>query len=147
IHGALTAGRSVLLEGAQGTLLDLDHGSYPFVTSSAACAAGAPLGVGIGPKAIDRVIGVSKAYATRVGLGPFPSEMPPAEAARLREAGEEYGATTGRPRRCGWLDLPALRYAARVNGLDALIVTKLDVLDAFEEIRVVTAYMVDGHVA
>jgi len=140
LHEALARGRRVLLEGAQGTLLDLDHGTYPFVTSSAASAAGAPLGVGLGPRAVDRVLGVTKAYATRVGLGPFPSEMPEAEAARLREAGEEYGATTGRPRRCGWLDLPALRYAARVNGLDALIVTKLDVLDGFDEIRAIVAY-------
>ncbi|HEY6866516.1 MAG TPA: adenylosuccinate synthase [Candidatus Eisenbacteria bacterium] len=140
LHAALARGRRVLLEGAQGTLLDLDHGTYPYVTSSAASAAGAPLGVGLGPRAVDRVIGVTKAYTTRVGHGPFPSEMPEAEAARLREAGEEYGATTGRPRRCGWLDLPALRYAVRLNGLDALIVTKLDVLDGFESIRVVTAY-------
>jgi adenylosuccinate synthase len=144
LHGALAAGKQVLLEGAQGTLLDLDHGTYPYVTSSSAGAAGAPPGVGLGPRVVDRVIGVTKAYTTRVGLGPFPSEMPEEEAARLREAGEEYGATTGRPRRCGWLDLPALRYAARVNGLDALIVTKLDVLDAFEEIRVVTGYERDG---
>ena len=144
VSEALAAGRHVLLEGAQGTLLDLDHGTYPFVTSSPASAAGAPLGVGIGPRAVDRVIGVTKAYATRVGHGPFPSEMPPAEAERLRAAGEEYGATTGRPRRCGWLDLPALRYAARVNGLDALVVTKLDVLDAFEEIQVLEAYALDG---
>jgi adenylosuccinate synthase len=144
IARALKTGRRVLLEGAQGTLLDLDHGTYPYVTSSAASAAGAPLGVGIGPRAVDRVIGVTKAYATRVGNGPFPSEMPEAEAARLREAGEEYGATTGRPRRCGWLDLEALRYAARLNGLDALIVTKLDVLDDFEEIRVAVGYEVDG---
>src|SRR5436190_9781484 len=111
LAAALHEGRRVLLEGAQGTLLDLDHGTYPYVTSSAASAAGAPLGVGLGPRAVDEVIGVTKAYATRVGHGPFPSEMPEAEAARLREAGEEYGATTGRPRRCGWLDLPALRYA------------------------------------
>ena len=110
----------------------------------AASAAGAPLGVGLGPRAVDRVIGVTKAYTTRVGHGPFPSEMPETEAARLREAGEEYGATTGRPRRCGWLDLPALRYAARVNGLDALVVTKLDVLDEFDEIHVVVAYEIDG---
>jgi adenylosuccinate synthase len=144
IARALKAGRPVLLEGAQGTLLDLDHGTYPYVTSSAASAAGAPLGVGIGPRAVDRVIGVTKAYCTRVGNGPFPSEMPEAEAARLREAGEEYGATTGRPRRCGWLDLAALRYAARVNGLDALIVTKLDVLDDFDEIRVAVGYEHDG---
>ena len=140
LHDALAANRRLLLEGAQGTLLDLDHGTYPYVTSSPASAAGAPLGVGLGPRAVDRVIGVTKAYTTRVGNGPFPTEMPPEEAARLREAGEEYGATTGRPRRCGWLDLPALRYAARVNGLDALVVTKLDVLDQFEEIRVAEGY-------
>jgi len=136
----LRAGRRVLLEGAQGTLLDLDHGTYPFVTSSPASAAGAPLGVGLGPRVVDRVVGVTKAYATRVGHGPFPTEMPEAEAARLREAGEEYGATTGRPRRCGWLDVPALRYAARVNGLDALVVTKLDVLDGFDVILAAEAY-------
>ncbi len=146
IHQALVSGRNVLLEGAQGTLLDLDHGTYPFVTSSPASAAGGPLGVGIGPTAVDRVIGVSKAYATRVGNGPFPSEMPEAEAARLREAGEEYGATTGRPRRCGWLDVPALRYAARINGLDELVVTKLDVLDEFDEIRAVEHYDRDGRI-
>jgi adenylosuccinate synthase len=140
IEDALAGGRRVLLEGAQGTLLDLDHGTYPYVTSSPASAAGAPLGVGIGPRRVDRVLGVTKAYATRVGSGPFPTEMPEAEAARLREAGEEYGATTGRPRRCGWLDLPALRYAARINGLDALVVTKLDVLDEFDEIRVAVDY-------
>ncbi len=144
LHRALADGRRVLLEGAQGTLLDLDHGTYPFVTSSPASASGATLGVGLGPRAVDRVLGVTKAYATRVGNGPFPTEMPEEEAARLREAGEEYGATTGRPRRCGWLDLPALRYAARVNGLDALIVTKLDVLDRFEEIRAAVAYECDG---
>jgi adenylosuccinate synthase len=140
LYDAVRAGRRVLLEGAQGTLLDVDHGTYPYVTSSSASASGATLGVGLGPRAVDRVIGVAKAYATRVGHGPFPTEMPDAEAARLREAGEEYGATTGRPRRCGWLDLPALRYAARVNGLDALVITKLDVLDGFEEIRVAVEY-------
>ena len=144
LHEALRAGRSILLEGAQGTLLDLDHGTYPFVTSSPASAAGAPLGVGLGPGVVDEVVGVTKAYATRVGHGPFPSEMPPDEAARLREAGEEYGATTGRPRRCGWLDLPALRYAARINGLTQLVVTKLDILDSFEEIQVAVAYERDG---
>ena len=144
LFDALRAGRRVLLEGAQGTLLDLDHGTYPFVTSSAASAAGGPLGVGLGPTAVDEVVGVTKAYATRVGHGPFPTEMPEAEAARLREAGEEYGATTGRPRRCGWLDLPALRYAARINGLTQLVVTKLDVLDEFDEILVAEAYERDG---
>jgi adenylosuccinate synthase len=144
LHDALRAGKRVLLEGAQGTLLDLDHGTYPFVTSSAASAAGGPLGVGLGPTVVDDVVGVTKAYATRVGHGPFPTEMPEAEAARLREAGEEYGATTGRPRRCGWLDLPALRYAARVNGLTRLVVTKLDVLDAFDEILVAESYESGG---
>jgi len=144
LYDALAAGRNVLLEGAQGTLLDLDHGTYPFVTSSPACAAGGPLGVGLGPRAVDHVIGVTKAYATRVGHGPFPSEMPEAEASRLREAGEEYGATTGRPRRCGWLDVPALRYAARVNGFDELVVTKLDVLDAFGDLQALSAYVRDG---
>jgi adenylosuccinate synthase len=144
LFAALRARRNVLLEGAQGTLLDIDHGTYPFVTSSSATAAGAPLGVGLGPTAVDEVIGVTKAYATRVGHGPFPSEMPEAEAAHLREAGEEYGATTGRPRRCGWLDLPALQYAARVNGLTSLVVTKLDVLDAFDEILVAEGYERDG---
>ncbi len=145
LHTLLRAGKNLLLEGAQGTLLDLDHGTYPFVTSSPASAAGAPLGVGLGPTAIDEVIGVTKAYATRVGHGPFPSEMPPAEGALLREAGGEYGATTGRPRRCGWLDLPALRYAARINGLTQLVVTKLDVLDAFPELKVAIGYTLDGH--
>ncbi len=141
---ALRANRRVLLEGAQGTLLDVDHGTYPYVTSSSASAAGGPLGVGLGPNVVDEVVGVTKAYTTRVGLGPFPTEMPEDEAAHLREAGEEYGATTGRPRRCGWLDMPALRYAARVNGLTQLVVTKLDVLDAFEEVRVAERYEIDG---
>jgi adenylosuccinate synthase len=144
LHGALGRGKRVLLEGAQGTLLDLDHGTYPFVTSSSASAAGATIGVGLGPRVIDRVIGVAKAYATRVGHGPFPSEMPVAEAERLRAAGEEYGAVTGRPRRCGWLDLPALRYAVRINGLDELVITKLDVLDDFDEIQVAECYERDG---
>jgi adenylosuccinate synthase len=144
LAAALAQGQHVLLEGAQGTLLDLDHGTYPFVTSSPASAAGAPLGVGLGPSVVNEVVGVTKAYATRVGHGPFPSEMPDDEAARLREAGEEYGATTGRPRRCGWLDLPALRYAARVNGLTQLVVTKLDVLDAFAELQVAVGYRRQG---
>jgi adenylosuccinate synthase len=144
LHEALGRGKRVLLEGAQGTLLDVDHGTYPFVTSSSASAAGAAIGVGLGPRAIDRVIGVAKAYATRVGHGPFPSEMPATEAEHLREAGEEYGAVTGRPRRCGWLDLPALRYAVRVNGIDELVITKLDILDGFDEIRVAERYEMDG---
>ena len=144
LHEALARGKRVLLEGAQGTLLDIDHGTYPYVTSSSASAAGATLGVGLGPRVVDRVIGVAKAYATRVGHGPFPSEMPATEGERLRAAGEEYGAVTGRPRRCGWLDVPALRYAVRINGLDELVITKLDVLDDFDEIRVAERYQVDG---
>jgi adenylosuccinate synthase len=144
LHDALARGRHVLLEGAQGTLLDLDHGTYPYVTSSPASASGAPLGVGLGPRAVDEVVGVTKAYATRVGHGPFPSEMPSELGSRLREAGEEYGATTGRPRRCGWLDLPALRYAARVNGLSQLVVTKLDVLDDFDTLQVAVGYTDGG---
>jgi adenylosuccinate synthase len=144
LHAALAKGGRVLLEGAQGTLLDLDHGTYPYVTSSPATASGAPLGVGLGPRAVDEVVGVTKAYATRVGHGPFPSEMPSDIGSRLREAGEEYGATTGRPRRCGWLDLVALRYAARVNGLTQIVVTKLDVLDAFDEVQVAVGYTRGG---
>ena len=144
LHTALVAGKRVLLEGAQGTLLDLDHGTYPYVTSSPASAAGAPLGVGLGPRAVDHVIGVTKAYATRVGHGPFPSEMPPAEAALLREAGGEYGATTGRPRRCGWLDIPALARSLQLNGVNGLCITKLDVLDGMREVRICTGYMVRG---
>jgi adenylosuccinate synthase len=146
LHEGLARGKRLLLEGAQGTLLDLDHGTYPFVTSSSASASGATIGVGLGPRVVDRVIGVAKAYATRVGHGPFPSEMPAVEAERLRAAGEEYGAVTGRPRRCGWLDLPALRYAVRVNGLDELVITKLDVLDEFDEIKVAERYELDGKV-
>jgi adenylosuccinate synthase len=144
LHRVLERGGGVLLEGAQGTLLDLDHGTYPYVTSSNASALGACAGVGLSPRRLDRVVGVAKAYATRVGHGPFPTEMAEELAARLREAGEEYGATTGRPRRCGWLDLVALRYAARLNGLDELVITKLDVLDEFEEIQVAVAYECQG---
>jgi adenylosuccinate synthase len=144
LHAALLQGRRVLLEGAQGTLLDLDHGTYPFVTSSSASAAGAPLGVGLGPRAVDRVIGVTKAYTTRVGLGPFPTEMTGAEALRLREAGEEYGATTGRPRRCGWLDIPALARSFQLNGVNGLCITKLDVLDGVEALQVGVGYNLGG---
>ncbi|MGH7681879.1 MAG: adenylosuccinate synthase [Candidatus Eiseniibacteriota bacterium] len=144
VNAALAAGKRILLEGAQGTHLDLDHGTYPFVTSSSAVSGGACTGVGIGPTHIDEVIGVAKAYATRVGNGPFPSEIEGTMADRLREEGKEYGATTGRPRRCGWFDAVAIRHAARVNGLTQLIVTKLDVLDALPEIQAVTAYDVRG---
>jgi adenylosuccinate synthase len=143
---ALRAGERVLLEGAQGALLDVDHGTYPFVTSSSTTAAGAALGVGIGPTTIDAVLGVVKAYTTRVGSGPLPTELPEEEGARLRELGGEYGATTGRPRRCGWFDSVVVRYAARVNGLSGLALTKLDVLDAYEEIRICTGYRAEGEV-
>ena len=144
IASAMAEGKRILLEGAQGTHLDLDHGTYPFVTSSSAVSGGACTGVGIGPTSIDEVIGVAKAYATRVGNGPFPSELTGALADLLREEGNEYGATTGRPRRCGWFDAVAIRHAARVNGLTQIVITKLDVLDGLREIQVVTAYSVEG---
>ncbi|HEY8550760.1 MAG TPA: adenylosuccinate synthase [Vicinamibacterales bacterium] len=137
---ARRAGRSVLYEGAQGTLLDIDHGTYPYVTSSNGTIGGVLTGLGVGPKAIDGVLGVAKAYTTRVGEGPLPTELFDEMGQRLRESGQEYGASTGRPRRCGWYDAVAVRYAARVNGLDALALTKLDVLDGLEEIRICTAY-------
>jgi adenylosuccinate synthase len=140
VNNALRSGKRVLLEGAQGTHLDLDHGTYPYVTSSSAAAGGACTGAGIGPTQIQEVIGVAKAYATRVGNGPFPSELSGETAERLREEGLEYGATTGRPRRCGWFDVVALRHAARVNGLTSLVITKLDVLDRLAEVSAVVAY-------
>jgi len=141
---ALERGESVLLEGAQGALLDVDHGTYPYVTSSNTTAGGAAVGVGIGPTAIDAVLGVVKAYTTRVGNGPLPTEAEPAVAERIRELGGEFGATTGRPRRCGWFDAVVVRYAVRVNGLTGLAVTKLDVLDTFAEIPVGVSYRLDG---
>ncbi len=141
---ALAAGRSVLMEGAQGTALDLDHGTYPFVTSSNTTAAAAATGLGIGPTAINAVLGVVKAYTTRVGNGPLPTEFDEEMGERVRELGGEFGATTGRPRRCGWFDAVQARYAARVNGLTGLAVTKLDVLDSLDEVGIATAYRVDG---
>jgi adenylosuccinate synthase len=140
LHRAIQAGKSVLFEGAQGTLLDVDHGTYPFVTSSNTVAGNAACGSGVGPTAIDSVIGVTKAYSTRVGGGPYPSELRDETGDRLRKIGGEYGATTGRPRRTGWLDALALRYAARVNGLDGLAVTKLDVLTGFPEVKIAVRY-------
>jgi adenylosuccinate synthase len=140
VDRALKEERRVLLEGAQGTLLDLDHGTYPFVTSSNPIAGAAATGIGIGPTRIDGVLGVAKAYVTRVGEGPFPTEIEGPDQARVRELGEEYGTTTGRERRCGWLDLVALRFAVRVNGMTSLALTKLDVLSAFEEIPVCVRY-------
>jgi adenylosuccinate synthase len=140
VDQALRDGKEVLFEGAQATLLDLDHGTYPFVTSSNPIASGAATGIGIGPTRIDRVLGVSKAYVTRVGAGPFPSEIEGDDQARLRELGGEFGTVTGRERRCGWLDLVALRYAVRVNGMTSLALTKLDVLSAFAELPVCVRY-------
>jgi adenylosuccinate synthase len=140
VDEALRAGREVLFEGAQATLLDLDHGTYPFVTSSNPSAGGAAIGTGIGPTRIDTVIGVAKAYVTRVGEGPFPSEIHEPEQTRVRELGGEFGTVTGRNRRCGWLDLVALRYAVRVNGIDRLALTKLDVLSHFAEVPVCVRY-------
>jgi adenylosuccinate synthase len=140
VERAVRDGKDVLFEGAQGTLLDIDHGTYPFVTSSHATAGGACTGTGVGPSRIDAVIGLVKAYLTRVGGGPFPTELTDAIGERLRKVGDEFGSVTGRPRRCGWLDLPALRYAARVNGLDGIALTKLDVLTGLDEIKVCTRY-------
>jgi adenylosuccinate synthase len=140
VERALKAGQKVLLEGAQGTLLDLDHGTYPFVTSSNPIAGAAATGIGIGPTRIDSVLGVAKAYVTRVGEGPFPTEIEGPDQARVRELGAEYGTTTGRERRCGWLDLVGLRFAVRVNGMTSLALTKLDVLSEFSEIPVCVRY-------
>lgn len=144
IHEALDAGRSVLFEGAQAAMLDLDHGTYPFVTSSNPIAGGACTGGGVGPRDVERVIGISKAYCTRVGAGPFPSEADPADAEILVEAGGEYGTTTGRKRRCGWFDAVAAGYASRINTLTELVITKLDVLSHFPSIKVCVAYDYEG---
>ena len=144
LNGALANGESIVFEGAQGTMLDIDHGTYPFVTSSSATSGGAVTGTGVAPTAIDLVIGVTKAYCTRVGGGPFPTEALDASGDLLRARGNEYGAVTGRPRRCGWLDLPLLRYAGMINGISWLVVTKLDVLDELAEIPICTGYKIDG---
>jgi adenylosuccinate synthase len=145
LHQAIASGRRVLFEGAQGTLLDVDHGTYPFVTSSSATAGGALIGSGIGPGGIDRVMGVAKAYSTRVGEGPFPTELLDDQGgAELRAKGQEFGATTGRPRRCGWFDAVVVRYAVRLNGLSGLAITKLDVLDDSPDIKVCTGYRLSG---
>jgi adenylosuccinate synthase len=144
MNDVLDQGHSVLFEGAQGTMLDIDHGTYPYVTSSNATSGGACTGLGVAPTRITGVAGVTKAYTTRVGSGPFPTEMPDLEAREVRDRGKEYGAVTGRPRRCGWLDLPMLRYAARINGISTLIVTKLDVFDTQREIQVCVGYCHKG---
>ncbi|TYP92107.1 Adenylosuccinate synthetase [Fodinibius salinus] len=144
LHEAISADRDILLEGAQGSMLDLDHGTYPYVTSSCPTAGGACTGSAIPPTAIDKVMGISKAYCTRVGHGPFTTELDAEVGEKLRTEGQEFGATTGRPRRCGWIDLVALKYAARVNGINELTITKLDILDDFEEIKLCTEYEIDG---
>jgi len=144
LNKALTKGDSIVFEGAQGTMLDIDHGTYPFVTSSSATSGGAVIGAGVAPTAIDTVIGVTKAYCTRVGEGPFPTEVRDAQGDMLRTRGNEFGAVTGRPRRCGWIDLPLLRYAGMINGISWLVVTKLDVLDELAEIPVCVGYKIDG---
>jgi adenylosuccinate synthase len=144
LNGALDQGKSVLFEGAQGTMLDIDHGTYPYVTSSNATSGGASTGLGVPPTKIKAVLDVSKAYTTRVGGGPFPTEMPDLEAKEVRDRGKEYGAVTGRPRRCGWLDLMVLRYAKMINGMDSLVITKLDVFDTQREIQVCTGYKYKG---
>ncbi|HMO52036.1 MAG TPA: adenylosuccinate synthase [Kiritimatiellia bacterium] len=144
LHAALTQGQSILFEGAQGTMLDIDYGTYPFVTSSNATAGGACTGAGVPPHRIDQVLGVVKAYSTRVGEGPFPTELHDAMGEQLRRAGHEFGATTGRPRRCGWFDAVVARYSVMVNGIDRWAITKLDVLDDVEVIQVCVAYDMDG---
>ena len=140
----LKAGKKVLAEGAQGSLLDIDFGSYPFVTSSNTISAGACTGLGVAPSRIGEVLGIFKAYCTRVGSGPFPTELENEMGEKIRQIGREFGATTGRPRRCGWLDLPALKYSILINGVTQLIMTKADVLSGFEKIQVCTSYLVDG---
>jgi adenylosuccinate synthase len=144
VRASIQADERILLEGAQGTMLDIDNGTYPFVTSSNAVAGGACAGAGIGPTHIRSAIGIAKAYTTRVGGGPFPTELENETGRRLRDAGAEYGSTTGRPRRCGWLDLVALRHAVAVNGLNELAITKLDVLSALPELEICVAYELDG---
>jgi adenylosuccinate synthase len=144
VHRAVKSGAAILLEGAQGSLLDVDHGTYPFVTSSSTTSGGAAIGAGIAPTTIDAVLGVVKAYTTRVGTGPLPTEMDDAMSERVRALGNEYGATTGRPRRCGWFDAVVVRYATRINGLTDVAVTKLDVLDTLDRIAICTGYEYEG---
>ena len=144
LNSALKSGESIMFEGAQGPMLDIDHGTYPFVTSSSATSGGAVIGTGVPPTAISTVIGVTKAYCTRVGEGPFPTELRGPEGDDLRKRGNEFGAVTGRPRRCGWIDLPLLRYSAMINGIEWLVVTKMDVLDHLAEIPVCVGYKING---
>ena len=144
LYDASKKGKSILFEGAQGTLLDVDHGTYPFVTSSNATVGGAITGSGVSPTAIDRVIGIMKAYTTRVGEGPFPTQFPKNLMGRIQKKGEEFGSTTGRPRRCGWFDAVIGRHAVRINGLSEMAIMKLDVLSGLSEIKIATAYRLKG---
>jgi adenylosuccinate synthase len=144
LHEGINNKKSILLEGAQGTLLDVDHGTYPYVTSSSPTSGGACIGSGIPPTALTNVMGITKAYCTRVGNGPFPTELLDETGEELRKKGAEFGATTGRPRRCGWLDLVALKYVVQLNGMNELTLTKMDVMDGFKEIKVCTSYKIDG---
>jgi adenylosuccinate synthase len=146
LNSMIREGKSILFEGAQGTLLDVDHGTFPFVTSSSAAAGGVATGLGVSPKHVHSVIGISKAYTTRVGAGPFPTESLDTAGEQLRARGNEYGSTTGRPRRCGWFDGPAARYAAMINALDSIAITKIDVLDTFDEIPFCVDYKYKGSV-
>ncbi len=144
LHDDIKAGKKILFEGAQGTMLDIDHGTYPYVTSSSTCAGGACTGSGVSPRNINEIIGISKAYVTRVGSGPFPTELDDEDGERLRQAGHEYGSTTGRPRRCGWFDAPVVKYAVQMNGLTGIALTKLDVLSGFDKIKICTGYEYKG---
>ncbi len=144
VHAAVVRGDNVLFEGAQGVLLDLDHGTYPFVTSSSTTAGGACAGLGIGPTKIDAVLGVAKGYATRVGDGPFPTELMDATGDLLRKRGNEFGSVTGRPRRCGWLDIPAVRLAVRLSGIESLALTKLDVMAGLDRVKLCVGYRLGG---
>jgi adenylosuccinate synthase len=146
LNNALRKKKRILAEGAQGALLDVDHGTYPFVTSSNPTSGGACTGLGIPPTSVKRIIGIAKAYSTRVGNGPFPTELNDTTGERLRSVGHEFGATTGRPRRCGWLDMVSLKYSLMVNGINEIALTKLDVLDEFDEINICVAYSIDGKV-
>jgi adenylosuccinate synthase len=144
IHDQIRQNKKILAEGAQGSMLDVDHGTYPFVTSSNTITAGVCTGLGVSPQTIGEVIGITKAYCTRVGGGPFPTELQDETGEELRKTGNEFGATTGRPRRCGWIDLPALKYANMLNGTTQIAITKIDVLNAFKEIKACVAYRIDG---
>jgi adenylosuccinate synthase len=144
LNTAIAEGKSILLEGAQGALLDIDHGTYPYVTSSNSTSGGACTGTGIPPNKIDTIAGIVKAYTTRVGMGPFPTELLDSDGEMLRDAGAEFGATTGRPRRCGWFDVPLVKYSSMINGLNYAALTKLDVLSIFKEIKVCVNYRLDG---